>query len=309
MRSALPKKIERLLMFLALAAPLAACGGGSNPGTTDGGADRIDARFMLEVGPDRPDAADSGGDRTETSDVLRDASTDGDARDGMISPDGGDGPHAPDAGDAPAPDVQPDLAPEVAADVAPDVAPDLAPDSAPDLAPDLASDDTAVDMADASNDLGDSCGAGCPSTIEPQALRYWLAADVGVSCDGNGRVTGWTNRGTLGGQLAPVSGKAGPLCSAPTSLGGRNVISFDDAGTDDTSGVLEIDLAPLVATNYTVIVVERRRSGAEGYFLGTAINNLALTTDCAIQANAAYQFGYSPPYLLAGPVRHQHGRR
>ena len=99
-----------------------------------------------------------------------------------------------------------------------------------------------------------------------------------------------------------MPGKSGPLCNSTTPLGGRNAVYFDAAGTDDANGVLQIDLDTALSGNdYTIFVVERRQSAAEGYFLGTALNPSVLATDCTKYNHVAYWFGYMPPNLLSGP--------
>jgi hypothetical protein len=153
--------------------------------------------------------------------------------------------------------------------------------------------------AEGGSDTG-GCGVGCPSNVRPDALAIWLAADVGVQCDTNSRVSNWTNVGTLGGSATPPSGKRGPLCANPTKLAGRDVPYFDASGADDTDGVLTLDLTPLVGHGYTVFVVERRQAATEGYFLGSSLPGPAVI-DCPSYAHYAYRFGYMPPYLTSGP--------
>lgn len=275
-------------MSLALSLVLTACGGGSShPG--DAGADRTpDAKAKLDTG-----AVDTGADRRDTG-AGTEAGADR-ADTGGVDTHGDMTTSSADASDAR------DTGPGV--DVQPDIAPDLAPDVAPDVQPDLPPIDTGTD-AMAPSDASDgppACGTGCPSTIQPDNLAYWFAADYGVTCTG-GRVSAWANRGTLDPQIAPPSGKSGPLCNSTTPLGGRNAIFFDDSGADELSGVLQIDLdSALSGNDYTIFVVERRQSGAEGYVLGTALDPALLNTDCSQYAHAAYWLGYLPPYLLSGP--------
>ncbi len=148
-----------------------------------------------------------------------------------------------------------------------------------------------TDSGDGS-DTTPACGAGCPPTIQGSHLALWLAADFGVSCD-QGRVTGWQDRGSLNQTIAPVSGKSGPKCGVDT-IAGRPALFFDSPGTDDTDGVLTVNLnAILKETDYTVLVVERRQTDAEGYILGTT----GMSTNCDEIADTAYHFGYDTQYL------------
>ena len=111
-----------------------------------------------------------------------------------------------------------------------------------------------------------------PEYHSPRQARV-LAADYGVTCDGSGRVSSWANRGTLGTQIMPVPTKNGPLCNSTTPLGGRNAVYFDASRSDEASGLLQLNLNTALSGNdYTIFVVERRQSAAEGYFLGTALN-------------------------------------
>jgi len=157
--------------------------------------------------------------------------------------------------------------------------------------------------SDASVDSGSEtggCGVGCPSNVRADALAIWLAADMGLQCDSNSRVSNWSNFGTLGGGATPPTGKRGPLCANPSKLAGRDVPYFDASGTDDTDGVLTLDLTPLVGHGYTVFVVERRQAATEGYFLGSSLPGPA-AIDCPSYAHVAYRFGYAPPFLTSGP--------
>jgi hypothetical protein len=155
--------------------------------------------------------------------------------------------------------------------------------------------------SDAPADTTPACGTGCPTTIQGTHLGLWLAADFGVSCI-QGHVTAWQDRGTLNQTIAPAGGKSGPQCGVD-SIAGRPALFFDATGTDDTNGVLKVDLDSILSQNdYTVFVVERRQSDSEGYILGTP----AISVSCDEIADSEYRFGYDPDYmpanfLVAGP--------
>jgi hypothetical protein len=301
---------ECLFVSLALSVVLAACGSSSSgpPKGMDSGVDHaLDVKARLDTGTDQ--SIDTAADRHDSGvDTLGDVPSDR-TDSGTIDTHSDMTTLVPDASDAadsahdtgPSTDVQPDVAPDLAPDVPPDLALDLAPDVSPDLSPTETGSDgtTPSDASDTSTD----CGTGCPSTIHPDKLSYWFAADYGLACDNAGRVSAWTNRGTLGGQAKPATNKGGPLCTGLSMLAGRNVPYFDDIGTDDDSGVLFVDLSmALVETDYTIFVVERRQSAADGDFLGTdSPTGNPPAPDCSLYGHLQYRLGYMQSYLVSGP--------
>ncbi len=175
-----------------------------------------------------------------------------------------------------------------------------APDSAP--GGNTGSIDSGIDTppsSDASD--GPTCGTGCPANVRPGSLVLWLSADVGVTCDQLStppRVTGWKDRranSTV--TLTPVAQKPGPRCDGQT-LSGITLPYFDRTTTDVDTGILRVDLTPLNGSNYTVFVVERRRSSDARYVLGTDVPFPA-SVDCLNDnAHLAYRFGYRSPVLF-----------
>jgi hypothetical protein len=176
----------------------------------------------------------------------------------------------------------------------------------PDAAPDMAAGGTdgSIDSppdGSPATDSGPACGAGCPANVEPTSLVLWISADVGVTCDQSSppRVTGWNDRragSTV--TLAPAPTKLGPRCDGAT-LNGTPLPYFDRTTTDIDNGVLKVDLTPLNNSDYTVFVVERRRTGNAGFILGTDVPApLTVPGICvddngmSANAHAAYQFGY-----------------
>jgi hypothetical protein len=155
-------------------------------------------------------------------------------------------------------------------------------------------------------DAGGDCGAGCPSTISPDSLRLWLAADWGVACDGDpSRVVSWSDRANVPRAFSPPAGHSGPLCEpAQQAWAGRMVPFFDRLGVDDQDSVLPIDLSALMgADGYSVFVVERRRSAVTpSYLLGSDVPAGDAVTRCGGSGNEhqAYRFGYRDAYFFAG---------
>jgi hypothetical protein len=152
---------------------------------------------------------------------------------------------------------------------------------------------------DSSGDTTPACGTGCPSTIQADHLVLWLAADFGVTCT-SGHVSAWQDRGGSNLPVAPVSGKNGPQCGID-QIAGRAALFFDRPGNDDNDGVLTVALDQILTdTDYTVFVVERRKSDTDGYVLGTGGSGV-----CDSDTDMAYRFGYnalgSPPMFIAGP--------
>jgi hypothetical protein len=166
---------------------------------------------------------------------------------------------------------------------------------------DAGSNDVVTDSAptDTSGDTTPACGTGCPSTIQGDHLALWLAADFGVTCT-SGHVTAWQDRGGSALPVAPMSGKNGPQCGVD-QIAGRAALFFDRPGSDDNDGVLTVALDQIMTdTDYTVFVVERRKSDTDGYILGTGGSGV-----CDSDTDMAYRFGYnalgSPPMFIAGP--------
>lgn len=181
----------------------------------------------------------------------------------------------------------------------PDAAPDMAAggtdgsiDSPPDGAP----------ATDTQTDAAPACGVGCPANVEPTSLVLWVSADVGVTCDQSSsppRVTGWNDRragSTV--TLAPALNKFGPRCDGAT-LNGTPLPFFDRTTTDIDNGVLQVDLTPLNGSDYTVFVVERRRTSDARFILGTDVPSPLTDPGVCIDENfmnpnahKAYRLGY-----------------
>ncbi len=140
---------------------------------------------------------------------------------------------------------------------------------------------------DTGGDTTPACGTGCPSTIQGDHLALWLAADFGVTCT-SGHVSAWQDRGGSNLPVAPMSGKNGPQCGVD-QIAGRAALFFDRPGSDDNDGVLTVALDQILTdTDYTVFVVERRKSDTDGYILGTGGSGV-----CDSDTDMAYRFGYN----------------
>jgi len=316
------RKLHGSLVALAVAAAVAAaaCSDGSHA-AGDGGADRVNAR--LDVALESSEASEARFDAAPAD--ANDAAADvgGDSADMRIAPDLG--PPPSDAGEAPAerPDADGDDMRTLAPDAGPADEPAPRPDAPADApisddgpadgaaddgspAPDEASD--VASGADAGGDGGPGpgvCAQGCPMNVQPQALLLWLSADVGVTCEGSSppRVMQWQDRFHAANMIKPPIGKLGPECGGGAHVMGTTPVPFFDApGTDADDGVLALDLRPMIASDYTVFVVERRLSGNEGYFLGTGITGTSTSCNYMLpNTSKAYHFGYfSTTNLLAG---------
>lgn len=97
-------------------------------------------------------------------------------------------------------------------------------------------------------------------------LMLWLAADVGVTADAGGQVTGWNDQSGNGNNAAPRAGA--PSTEAPTLaanvVNGKAVLRFD--GQDD---VLEIPNSATLqpqAGDWTVFFVAKRLAASQGDF-------------------------------------------
>ena len=135
-------------------------------------------------------------------------------------------------------------------------------------------------------DTAPACGTGCPANVLPASLVLWVSADVGVSCNQSSppRVTGWKNRragSTV--TLMPGSQNFGPRCDGQT-LSGTPLPFFNRTTTDIDNGVLRLDLTPLNGSDYTVFVVERRRSIDAAAVMGTDVS--APVTDASVDASS-----------------------
>lgn len=120
--------------------------------------------------------------------------------------------------------------------------------------PDVSVPSDASTLPDALSD------AGLPlPAVAPGHLALWLTADRGVTC-GAGTITSWADQSGKG--VSVTSGAhLGPRCAAGHTVNGVDLPFFDtptptSAGFFD--GSLDIDLAFLNGTDYTIFVVERR---------------------------------------------------
>jgi hypothetical protein len=118
-------------------------------------------------------------------------------------------------------------------------------------------------------------------------------------------VTSWRDRAIAGRSFRPAAGHLGPLCGIGADLwNGRQVPVFDRAGSTDLDSVLPVDLGALVGGDYTVMVVERRRSATVtlAYLLGTNVPAPDAETFCGNEDNShmSYRFGYREGDFSAG---------
>ena len=90
----------------------------------------------------------------------------------------------------------------------------------------------------------------------------WLRADTGVVTDVNGYVTNWVDQSGSGNHATQSGASSRPLL-LPGVLNGRQVVRFD--GSNDN---LFFDGGIVVNTDYTLIIVEGRRSNkSNNYFM------------------------------------------
>jgi hypothetical protein len=299
------KHREVLFLGVAISIGAAACSSDVPRARTDSGSDTVrDSRVdlvdagrdttsdivdgVLDRGSDRGDVASDVAD--QSSDLSDTSGTGGTVGSGGTSGTGGtNGTGGGDAGhdtmDSP-PDSDEDT---------PDGPSDQPKNN------DGGADADATPGVDDAADAPPACGPGCPSTVAVGHLALWLAADFGVTCSAQGRVTSWADRGDAHLPVVPVATKTGPRCGADT-ITSKSALFFDRLGTDDSDGVLMVNLDQVLARHdYTVFVVERRQSNTEGYILGTN----PLSTSCDTNADVEYRFGYDTLYdtpgFVAGP--------
>lgn len=302
---------EQLVLCVALSLGLLACS--SNSGTPN----TVDA--AMEHAPDV--ASDhASADRVETStasdgrDVGSDLTSDrGDAHDsgaGGIDGSGSGGAGVGGSGMGGAGTGGAGMGGQGGADAGTGGTSNGTGGATPDAAPDMAAGGTdgSIDsptdgspVTDTQTDTAPACGVGCPANVEPTSLVLWISADVGVSCDQSSppRVTEWKDRragSTV--TLTHVPQKFGPRCDGAT-LNGTSLPFFDRTTSDIDNGVLQVDLTPLNDSDYTVFVVERRRTGDARFILGTDVPSPLTVPGVCVDENAmnpnshaAYQFGY-----------------
>jgi hypothetical protein len=107
-------------------------------------------------------------------------------------------------------------------------------------------------------------------------------------------------------------GHLGPLCGTAENAWAQKLVPFFDRGSDDNQGsVLPIDLSSLVNSDYTVFVVERRRSAARpAYLLGSTPPDINTAALCGSLENGhkAFRFGYLTDSLfVAGSLAEDEG--
>jgi len=131
-------------------------------------------------------------------------------------------------------------------------------------------------------------------------LRVWLAADIGVTTDGSGNVSAWSNQGTTVNISQSDATKRPHLVVSDAALGNNPSLSFD--GVDDVLQVNDTNLAN-VAGGWTVFVVAQHRSataskgilgasngdygGSSQYFL---MDSTASSNESAIHRNSSLSY-------------------
>jgi hypothetical protein len=126
----------------------------------------------------------------------------------------------------------------------------------------------AGDHGDASvGDAGADAGLALP-TVAPSHLQVWLTADRGLRCTSD-EVTAWLDQSGRGRDATRGTHK-GPQCPQTLhALHGVNLPYFSSPGSSPpfNDETLDLDLAFLANTDYTIFVVERRwadRTAASG---------------------------------------------
>jgi len=128
----------------------------------------------------------------------------------------------------------------------------------------------------------------------------WLRADLDLECqpysDGKQRVTVWHDQSGHQNDAVARTGKPGPLCGSDAfPLNGVVDPYFADDNSDFASLILDVDLTPLLGSDYTIFVVERRRGDKyENYVIGTLIPTPD-NFDCSATGPNPYRglhFGY-----------------
>jgi hypothetical protein len=121
--------------------------------------------------------------------------------------------------------------------------------------------DAAVTLLDAATDAADAADAGLPlPDVAPGHLQLWLKADVGVTC-ANDQITQWADQ-SGNSRNASNGAHTGPEC--PTTghaQAGTNLPFFSApvaAAPPYNNGTLDVNLAFLDGTEFTIFVVERR---------------------------------------------------
>jgi hypothetical protein len=148
-----------------------------------------------------------------------------------------------------------------------------------------------------------------PPTVASSHLRLWLTAKTGITCT-SGRVTNWADQSQNHDDALPQNNQLGPQCqisASPHLLNGIDLPSFSapTANGNIIDETLDVNLAFLANSNYTIFAVERRwadyPTGYE-FVLGTTVP-LALEVTwpgCGpSSANKALAFGYV--YYNGGP--------
>jgi hypothetical protein len=148
----------------------------------------------------------------------------------------------------------------------------------------------AGDHGDASVvDAGADAGLALPA-VSPSHLQVWLTADRGLRCTSN-EVTAWLDQSGQGRDATRGTHK-GPKCpQALHALDGVNLPYFSSPGSSPpfNDETLDVDLAFLANTDYTVFVVERRwadRTAASGG------NEMLIGTDAPAGASGCPSSGF-----------------
>jgi hypothetical protein len=161
--------------------------------------------------------------------------------------------------------------------------------------------DASVDAAIDASDAGPT-----PPSINGAALQLWLTSDKGLACSAAtpSRVISWADQSGKGRHATAAA--LGPRCNMVA--GGTDVVDFTKpadttAPIDDET--LDVDLSFLVGQSYTIVVVEKAQSVADGEHAGILGTTMPVGDS---PGNRALQLEYGPGSLtfahhgFAGPV-------
>jgi hypothetical protein len=125
-------------------------------------------------------------------------------------------------------------------------------------------------------------------------LALWLTADRGMTCETTitpNRVTLWQDQSGGGHDATPAAAN-GPHCLlAGHAINGQDVPSLTATSTDRDGDVFAVDLSFLVASDFTIFVVERRQTAyrAMSYLIGSALPADAGVQDGCTSTGAGQQ--------------------
>ena len=170
------------------------------------------------------------------------------------------------------------------------------------------------DTPDVTNDIStvakDCLAPSCLPDAGSLELALWLTADRGMTCDTTvtpNRVTLWKDQ-TGGGHDATPAGVNGPRCLVDGhAINGQTVPSFTAPSGDRESDVFAVDLSFLVASDFTIFVVERRQTAFRrmSYLIGSALPPDAGVQDGCTSTNAgqrAFFAGFADSAIFRASV-------